>query len=471
MEHKFVQRTERGNNRGDILAKNRTSFSSRLGFVLAAAGSAVGLGNIWRFPYLCAKYGGGIFLLVYLALIFTLGFTLMISEVAIGRKTGLSVIGAYRQLDKKWSFLGILSAAVPVIILPYYSVIGGWVVKYFVDYLTGMSHAAASDNYFTDFVSGTAAPIVWLLVFICITAFIVIMGVKKGIEKASKILMPALVILTIVVAVYSMCQPGAVDGISYVIVPDFSQFSADTVLAAMGQMFYSMSLAMGIMITYGSYMKKDEDLEKAVKQIEWFDTGMAILAALMIIPAVFVFSGGSEEALTAGPSLMFITMPKVFDSMGVGGAVIGAIFFLLVLFAAITSAMSLLETVVSIVRDKFSIGRRSATIVVTAFAIALAMPSTLGFGIWSNVEIIGMGFLDFFDFISNSVLMPLVALLSTVFIGFILTPQVVVDEVMLSSEFRRRRMYEVFVKWIAPVLVAAILLSSVLQGLGLFHSF
>lgn len=455
----------------EVRLAKRTSFSSRLGFVLAAAGSAVGLGNIWRFPYLCARYGGGIFLVVYLALVFTLGFTLMITEIAIGRKTQLSVVGAYRQLDSKWSFLGILSAAVPVIILPYYSVIGGWVVKYFADYITGAGHAAAADGYFTDFVSGTASPIVWLLVFVLVTAVIIMMGVKKGIEKASKILMPALVILSAVVAVYSMCQPGAIDGIRYVIVPDFSQFSADTVLAAMGQMFYSMSLAMGIMVTYGSYMKKNEDLEKAVKQIEWFDTGMAILAALMIIPAVFVFSGGSEEALTAGPSLMFITMPKVFDSMGVGGSVIGGVFFVLVFFAALTSAMSLMETVVSIVRDKFQLRRTSATLIVTAITIVLAMPSTLGFGLWSNVSLIGMGILDFFDFISNSVMMPLVALLSTIFIGFIMTPKVIVDEVMLSSEFTRRKLYSVFVKWVAPVLVAAILVSSVLQGLGLFHAF
>lgn len=449
----------------------RTSFSSRLGFVLAAAGSAVGLGNIWRFPYLCARYGGGIFLIVYLALVFTLGFTLMITEVAIGRKTGLSVVGAYRKLDPKWTFLGILSAAVPIIILPYYSVIGGWVVKYFADYLTGAAHTAAMDGYFTEFVSGTAAPIIWLLVFIGVTMAIILMGVKKGIEKASKILMPALVILTIVVAIYSMCQPGAIDGIRYVIVPDFTQFSADTVLAAMGQMFYSMSLAMGIMVTYGSYMKQNENLEQAVKQIEWFDTGMAILAALMIIPAVFVFSGGSEEALTAGPSLMFITMPKVFDSMGTGGAIIGGVFFLLVLFAALTSAMSLMETVVSIVRDKFHLGRKSATLIVTAFTIALAMPSTLGFGIWSHIELIGMGFLDFFDFISNSAMMPLVALLSTIFVGFVLKPKVIVDEVTLSGAFTRQRMYTFFVKWIAPVLVAAILVFSVLQGLGLFHTF
>lgn len=454
------------------MAKNkRTTFTSRLGFVLAAAGSAVGLGNIWRFPYLAARYGGGIFLIVYLALVFTLGFCLMISETAIGRKTGLSVVGAYRALDARWSFLGVLSAIVPVIILPYYSVIGGWVTKYFAAFIAGDVAAAAADGYFGDFVAATGEPSGWFLVFICLTAVIIILGVKKGIESASKILMPVLIILTIVVAVYSLSQPGAIEGVRYLFVPDFTQFSADTVLAALGQMFYSMSLAMGIMVTYGSYMKKSENLDKAVKQIEWFDTGMAILAGLMIIPAVFVFSGGNEEALTAGPSLMFITMPKVFASMGGAGTVIGALFFLLVLFAALTSSMSLMETVVSIIRDRLHYGRTKTTLLVLLGTVILAMPSILGFSVWSDATLLGMGFLDFFDYISNSVLMPLVALLSTIFIGFVLTPQVIVDEVTMSAEFRRQGMYRVFIKWIAPIMLAAILVSSVLQGLGLFHSF
>lgn len=451
--------------------KNRTSFSSRLGFVLAAAGSAVGLGNIWRFPYLAAKYGGGIFLIVYLALVFTLGFCLMISETAIGRKTGLSVVGAFRSLDRRWSFLGIMAAVVPIIIYPYYSVIGGWVTKYFADYLTGAGHAAAQDGYFTEFVSSTGTPIIWLAVFMIITTAIIVLGVKKGIESASKILMPTLIALTVIVAIYSMCQPGAAEGVRYLFVPDFTQFSADTVLAALGQMFYSMSLAMGIMVTYGSYMKRSEDLDKAVKQIEFFDTGMAILAGLMIIPAVFVFSGGNEDALTAGPSLMFITMPKVFDSMGSAGPLIGGVFFLLVLFAALTSAMSLLETIVSIFRDRLKTGRASTTVIVSICMFALAMPSTLGFGVWSGITFNGMSFLDFFDFISNSVLMPLVALLTSIFIGFILTPDMVIGEVSLSSHFKRRRMYAFFIKWCAPVLLAAILVTSVLQGLGVIASF
>ena len=451
--------------------EKRTAFSSRMGFVLAAAGSAVGLGNIWRFPYLAAKYGGGMFLLVYIILVVTFGFTLIIAEIGLGRKTGLSVIGAYKALNKKWAFLGVLSAVVPIIIVPYYSVIGGWVTKYFAEFVSGGGMGTATDTYFGSFVSSDLPPIFWLAVFVAIVFVIVIMGVEKGVEKASKILMPILVGLTIAVTIYSLTLPGAGEGVAYYFTPDFSNFSADTVLAAMGQMFYSMSLAMGIMVTYGSYMNKNQDLEKSVKQIEIFDTGIAILAGLMIIPAVFAFSGGDEAALSTGPSLMFVTMPKVFQSMGDAGHVVGAMFFLLVLFAALTSAISLMETVVSIFCDKFKIKRTKSCIITLIIIMLLALPSSFGFGMWGDITINGMSFLDFFDFISNSVLMPIVALLTCIFIGYIMKPKIIVDEVMLSSQFKRQKMFSFFIKYIAPFLVAAILICSVLQGLGVIGSF
>ena len=321
------------------MEQKRSSFTGKLGFVLAAAGSAVGLGNIWRFPYLAAQYGGGIFLLVYIILAVTFGFTLMIAEIAIGRKTGLSAIGAFKALNKKFAFLGYLAAIVPALILPYYSVIGGWVTKYLVSFTIGNGTNAAADGYFDAFTATAAEPVVWFLVFIGLTALIVILGVEKGIEKVSKIMMPVLVLLTVFIAIYTLFMPGAIDGLVYYIKPDFSKFSFMTVLAALGQLFYSMSLAMGIMITYGSYMKKDVSIESSVKQIEIFDTGIAFFAGLMIIPAVFAFSGGSEESLTKGPSLMFETLPKVFEAMPAGD-IIGAVFFLLVLFAALTSSIS-----------------------------------------------------------------------------------------------------------------------------------
>ncbi|MBO5019941.1 MAG: sodium-dependent transporter, partial [Clostridia bacterium] len=320
------------------MAEKRSSFTGKIGFVLAAAGSAVGLGNIWRFPYLAAKYVGGIFLLVYIILAVTFGFALMVTEIAIGRKTGTSAINAFKTLDKRFSFLGWMAALVPAIILPYYSVIGGWVTKYLVGFVSGQSKTMASgDSYFDNFISGTA-PVFWFLIFMALTALIVLLGVEKGIERVSKIMMPVLVLLTLGIAIYVMTIPGAMKGVIYYIKPNFSNFRVETVLAAMGQLFYSMSLAMGIMITYGSYMKKEVNIEKSVRQISLFDTGIAFLAGLMIIPAVFV---SDNATLNKGPGLMFVTLPEVFNSMP-GGTIIGILFFLLVIFAALTSSISLM---------------------------------------------------------------------------------------------------------------------------------
>lgn len=447
--------------------EKRSSFTGKIGFVLAAAGSAVGLGNIWRFPYLAAKYGGGIFLLVYIILAVTLGFALMTAETSLGRKTGLSVIGAFKELDKRYSFVGYLAALVPVIILPYYSVIGGWVAKYLYAFCTGDALAAAGDAYFDTFITQPTEPILWFAIFIGITALVVLFGVEKGIEKVSKVMMPILVVLSIFIAIYSICMPNALDGVLYYILPDFSQFSATTVLAAMGQLFYSMSLAMGIMITYGSYMKKDVNLESSVRQIELFDTGIAFLAGLMIIPAVFSFSGGDPAALGKGPSLMFVTLPKVFDYMA-GGTYVGIAFFLLVLFAALTSSISLMETVVSIVCDKFGIGRKTSCFIVLAISVALGLPSALGYGAWSSFTIGGMAFLDFCDFISNSVMMPIVAFLTCIFVGYVIKPKSLIDEVELSAKFKQKKLFVVMIKYVAPICIVLILVSSVLDALGIF---
>lgn len=448
------------------MEKKRSSFSGKIGFVLAAAGSAVGLGNLWRFPYLAARYGGGIFLLVYLILAVTFGFTLMTAEISLGRKTGLSAIGAFQKLNKKYSFIGYLAALVPIIILPYYSVIGGWVIKYFSAFISGQTQAAAQDGYFEAFIGQTGQPIMWLAIFVLATAVVVFLGVEKGIEKASKALMPLLVLLTVGIAIYSVCLPGAWEGLVYYVKPDLKHFSFTTVVAAMGQLFYSMSLAMGIMITYGSYMKKEVNLEKSVTQIEFFDTGIAFFAGMMIVPAVFVFNGGDGAAINAGPGLMFVTLPKVFDSMPMG-TVVGALFFVLVLFAALTSSISLMETIVSIVQDKLHWGRRISTIVVTLFTLAVALPSSLGFGRWSGIQPLGMSFLDFFDFISNSILMPIVAFLTCIFVGFVVKPKTVIDEVKINSSFRREKLFVIMIQYIAPVCLIIILVSSILNALGI----
>ncbi len=449
------------------MEQERSSFTGKIGFVLAAAGSAVGLGNIWRFPYLAAKYGGGIFLLVYLILAVTLGFALMAAEISLGRKTKLSAIGAYSALNKKFAFIGYLGALVPMIILPYYSVIGGWVTKYLVAFVSGSAAQTTADTYFDAFIASNGEPVVWFLIYLFLTAAVVFMGVEKGVEKISKIMMPILVVLSIGIAIYSMCLPGAMAGVRYYFMPDFSKFSVTTVLAAMGQMFYSMSLAMGIMITYGSYMKKDVSIESSVRQIEIFDTGIAFLAGLMIVPAVFVFSGGNEAALGKGPGLMFETLPKVFESIK-GGEFVGAAFFVLVLFAALTSSISLMETVVSIVCDKFKVGRKVSCLIVFIGSILIGLPSALGYGIWGNVKIIGMQFLDFFDFISNSVIMPIVAFVTCIFVGYIIKPKALIDEMESDgAKFKKKGLFVVVIKYFAPICIVLILISSVLDAFGI----
>ena len=442
----------------------RSSFSGKLGFVLAASGSAVGLGNIWRFPYLAAKYGGGIFLLVYLILAVTFGFALMVAEIAIGRKTRQSAIHAYGVLDKRFRFLGPLASLVPIIITPYYCVIGGWVIKYLAVYGTGGGATLAGDNYFSEFISSTS-PMVWFIIFVAITVIIVMTGVEKGVEKVSKVMMPLLVLLSLGIAVYCLTLPGAMEGVIYYLKPDFSKFSATTILAAMGQLFYSMSLAMGIMITYGSYMKKDSHLTASVHQIEIFDTGIAFLAGLMVIPAVFSFSGGAN--VNAGPGLMFMTLPKVFGSIAVTN-IIGFLFFLLVLFAALTSAISLTETVVSILCDKTGMKRMTSCIVTAVILIVLGSLSALGYGVLAQVQIIGMAFLDFFDFVSNSVLMPVVAFLTCILVGYVVKPPAVIEEAEAEgATFKGKGLFIFVIKYLAPICIVAILVSSVLSAFGI----
>lgn len=437
----------------------KANFSNRIGFVLAAAGSAVGMGNLWRFPYLAAKYGGGIFLLVYIILAVTFGFSLMITEIAIGRKTGKSPLYAYGELHPKFGFLGIAASAVPIIIFPYYCVIGGWVIKYLTIYVTGQAGAAAGDAYFGSFISNTANPILCLFVFLFLTAAVVMFGVEKGIERVSRVMMPLLVLLAIGISIYSLTLDGALEGLVYYVKPDFSQFSIKTIIAAMGQLFYSMSLAMGIMITYGSYMRQEDNLEASVRHIEIFDTAIAFLAGLMIIPSVFVFSGGSSEALKQGPTLMFVMLPKVFNAMP-GGILIGFVFFVLVLFAALTSAISLMETIVSIFMEKFHLGRKPVCLAVFIASFLLALPSTLGYGVLSNVTIFGYQILDFFDFISNNIAMPIVALLTAILIGYAVRPEAIIDEVEKNGIFRSKKLYVYMIRFVVPLCMIIILISS-----------
>lgn len=450
------------------MSEKRSGFTGKIGFVLAAAGSAVGLGNIWRFPYLAAKYGGGVFLLCYVLIAVTFGFVLMVGEICIGRKTGLSGVSAFEKLNKKFSVAGYLCAIIPMMILPYYSVIGGWVTKYLVTFVSGGGRDTAADGFFGTYIGGKVEPVLWFILFIAATSVIVLLGVEKGIEKVSKLLMPVLVVLSIFIAVYTLFLPGAWEGVKYYVLPDFSRFSITTVVAAMGQLFYSMSLAMGIMITYGSYMKKEVNVESSVRQISLFDTGVAFFAGLMIVPAVFVFSGGDQSVLNKGPGLMFVTLPKVFDSMPLGD-IFGAVFFVLVLLAALTSSISLMETVVSILQDKLKWSRRVTCIAVFIWCAVLGVIVSWGFGPLSDIKPLGMDdLLTFFDFVSNSVLMPILAFITCIFIGFIIKPKAILDEAEEGGQtFKSKKLFTVVIKYIAPVCILLILISSVLDGFGI----
>ncbi len=448
---------------------NRGSFSGKIGFVLSAAGASVGLGNIWRFPYLCAKYGGGIFLIVYIVLALTFGYTMIMAETAIGRSTNKSPVGAFNMLsnnNKLMKIGGWINAIIPMLIVPYYSVIGGWVTKYLFAYVANDAKTVASDTFFTDFITNGRESEVWFIVFAIIVLVVIYMGVENGIERVSKFVMPILVVLAAIICIYSVTRPGALEGVKYLFIPNFSHFSIMTVVTAMGQMFYSLSIAMGILITFGSYVKKEVSIEESTEQVEIFDTAIAIMASLMIIPAVFAFSGGDESTLKAGPSLMFITMPKIFASMGFG-KLIGILFFALVLFAAVTSAIALTESAVSTFSDEFHWSRKRGVNVMAAIMIVLGSLSSLGNGPLANVKIIGMQFLDFFDFLTNSIMMPIAALATCILITRFMTIKMVEKEVEQDNHpFKRKAIFSFMIKFLCPLFVIIILISAVLNVLG-----
>ena len=446
----------------------RSSFSGKIGFVLSAAGASVGLGNIWRFPYLAAKYGGGIFLLIYIVLALTFGYTMIVAETSLGRMTKKSPVGAFGYFGKsKWlSFGGWINAVIPILIVPYYSVIGGWVIKYLFGYITGQSASLAQDGYFSDFISNGVSTEICFLFFALFTLLIIYAGVRNGIERVSKCMMPILVVFSVIIAIYSVTRPGALAGVTYFLVPNIENFSWMTVVTAMGQMFYSLSIAMGILITFGSYMKKDISIEGSTRNVEIFDTAIAIMAGLMIIPAIFAFSGGDPDMLQAGPSLMFITIPKVFESMGLG-TFVGILFFLLVLFAAVTSSIALTESAVSTFEDELGWNRHKSTLLISVIMIALGSLSSLGYGPLANITIMGMQFLDFFDFLTNSVMMPIAAIATCLLVSRVVGIQRIEEEVLEGeSTFRRKRIFNFMIQYLCPVFAAIILISSVANAFG-----
>ena len=522
----------------------RSAFSGKIGFVLSAAGASVGLGNIWRFPYLAAKYGGGIFLLIYIILAFTFGYTMIVAETALGRMTRKSPVGAFAAVRKgRRSFGGWINAIIPILIVPYYSVIGGWVIRYLADYVSGHGSELATDGYFSAFISSGASAEICFVLFTIFTLAIIFAGVRNGVERVSKVMMPILVVLSVIIAGYSVTRPGALEGVKYFLVPNLSNFSWMTVVTAMGQMFYSLSIAMGILVTFGSYMKKDVSIEESTENVEIFDTAIAIMAGLMIIPAVFSFSGGDPDTLQAGPALMFITIPKVFESMGLGtvvgilvtfgsymkkdvsieestenveifdtaiaimaglmiipavfsfsggdpdtlqagpalmfitipkvfesmglGTVVGILFFTLVLFAAVTSSIALTESAVSTFEDELGWERKQATVLIGIIMLVLGSLSALGYGPLARFTVFGMQFLDFFDFLTNSVMMPIAAITTCLLVSRVIGVEKIEEEVTLCGKpFHRKRIFNFMIKYLCPIFAAIILISSVANALG-----
>ena len=465
-----------GKEKNFTMEKKQNHFSGQLGFVLAAAGSAVGVGNLWRFPYLAAKDGGGLFLIIYFILVLTFGFTLLTSDIAIGRRTQKSAIGAYEQMRPKWKGLGILTFLVPVLIMTYYAVIGGWITKYAVVYVSGQASAAAADDYFTSFITSPVSPVVFALLFMGVTALIVYNGVQNGIEKVSRWMMPVLLVLVVVIACYSLTlshtnADGQVvtgwQGFLYYLTPNLEGLTVQRflqiLLDAMSQLFFSLSVSMGIMITYGSYVRPEVDLNRAVNQIEIFDTGVAFLAGMMIIPAVYVFSG--TEGMGAGPSLMFVSLPKVFAAMGRAGTEVGILFFVTAIFATLSSCISVLESITANCMEIFHTSRKKTVLVLSVIYLAASAVITLGYSVFYVEVMLPNGsvgqLLDIMDYVSNSVMMPFIALLSTVLIGWVMTPDYVIDEMERNGEtFRRKKLYRVMIRYVAPVMMFVLFLQS-----------
>lgn len=460
-------------------------FSGGLGFVLAAAGSAVGLGNLWRFPTLASKYGGGLFLIVYLIMVLTFGFSLLMTDIAIGRRTGKSSIDAYKLIHPKWGFLGKLTFAVPCIIITYYVVIGGWILKYMASSVTEFA-ATSSDGFFTSFITNEKSTIFWMFIFLAITAFVVYCGVEKGIEKFSKYIMPALLVLILGIVIFVLLSKGedgrtGFDGFLKYVTPDFSalenvdggiDFSKilNLLLDAMSQLFFSLSVAMGIMITYGSYVKKDVNLNKSVKQIEIFDTSIAFLAGMIVIPAVYAFSSLGEIS-KAGPGVIFIALPKVFAQMGAAGKVIGPVFFLMVAFAAVTSSVSIMEAIVGACSESFKANRKKVSLIIAILSTVAAVIvclgyNTLSFGIDLPTGATGQNLLDVLDYISNNLLMPIISFSTCILIGWVVKPKWIIEEVESSgAKFSRKKLYAIMIRYVAPALLFVLFL----QSIGVFN--
>lgn len=438
---------------------DRESFSGKVGFVLTAAGAAIGLSCLWRFPYLAAENGGGLFILTYIVLLAALGVPLLITKVAIGRKTQLGVLGAFKKLNPKFAFIGGLCLTVFGLIQPYYSVLGGEVSKYTFMYVTGQSSVVNQPGFFDNFISLTAEPLFWFAVFVLLTGFVCLFGLKNGVERVCKYLMPIEVVILVIMSIYCLTLPNAIDGLYYYLAPDFSTFTLNTVLVAMGQVFYSLSLGFGIMLTFGSYLSKKINLINSSWSTGVFTFIISFIAGSIIIPASFLYTNGNPAILGSGK--LFTSLPLVFDTLPYGWLV-GAIFFVLLFFAALTSNIAALEVVVAAMKDRFGIKRPVTVLFGTLFTLAVGSVISLGYGPLSWIHIGDFYLLEIFDKLSGDILLPIIALLVCIMVGFFLKRNVILDELKLFTRFKHDNLYIFMIRYFCPICIVIIFVSNII---------
>lgn len=445
---------------------SRDTLGGRLSAVLVAAGSAVGLGNIWRFPYVAGESGGGAFLLIYICCILLLGLPVLMAEFVAGRHTHKNAVGAYRQLDKRWVFLGYTGLITPFIVLGFYFVVAGWTLEYFGMSVTGhiseYASSAMNAELFDKFTLNPLRPVICTLIFSIVTHIIIVMGVQKGIERSAKFLMPLLFIVLTVLALRSITMPGGMEGVRYFFAPDFSRVTAATILNAMGQAFFSLSIGLGCMLTYASYFKSDTNLQKTALQVIILDTIVAVLAGTVIFPAVF--SVGIEP--TAGPSLVFVTLPSIFNTMSMP-TLWSSAFFLLLAIAALTSTISLHEVLTAYISEEWNMARKWAARLVTLLVSVIAAVSSLSIGIWRQYTIFGKTLFDLLDFVSADILMPLGGLLTAIFAGWFIDRRILRDEITSHGTLNPAlyHIIRILLRYVCPVLLSAIFL----YNLGIFN--
>lgn len=431
---------------------NNGKWSSKFGFIMASAGSAIGLGNLWKFPYVASNSGGGLFLIVYVILALVIGVPVLLAELAVGRNGGKNAVDSCKVIDPKWGFAGGFGAVCSVLVLSFYSVVGGWVIKYFIS----CTFSGIPDpGYFDAYSARSAEPILYQLVFILLCGAVVVMGISGGIEKASTVLLPVLLIFLVGIMIYIFTLPNASEGVKFFLLPDISgdiSFS-EILLSAMGQMFFSLSLGMGTLITYGSYLSKESRLVSSTFTIVILDTVIAVIAGLVMIPAVFSFGLAPD----AGPGMIFSTLPAVFSQVR-GGRIIGAIMFLLILIAAVTSAISLIEVVASFFMDRLRIKRVYAVLLTAAITAVLGIPASLSFGMLSDMTVFGMNFFELISFAADNIIMPLGAIFICILVGRVWGVDNAADEISNGGNvrFRGKKLWGFILNYAAPAVIIAV---------------